>query len=545
FKFNATDNENTPTTGGTQYNDSIMGYNYTVEKDDMNITYYYGNGSFVWRNGTDSTTLSVRVRSIDQDNRLLTAGEANAMAWVTTDHEHFTNITYPGEISNGPNGYINRSFDPNSNCQFDVGIQKWIIGTYNNTDFKDTNSSNFTMEIWSYLNGTINTPNGGAYRRDTSENVSMNFTALDECNNSVSGLRYKKIWLFGPQNYTIDNGSITDNGDGTYFNNWSTTIPSDKALGNYNMTTTINKSYYIETNLTRDYAFDIATGPQLQYPASNIFYPSGDGGWGETWTFRVQCRDEEQDTFNVTLWKRRTGTSEWEFYETQSCQSWPGWSTKAFEVSNFDCNNITPSGEYSWFKFNASDQWNFSDETSDQNFTIDKDDVGVSIVDGYLADLDRNGSGVYNETELFSVQVNDTDRGNIQVEAGVDGRFYVTTDGSTYNTFYTNQTDSTGLLMYYFNPNCTYRFGQQEWIGATYNATCYKDDNSTGTGHDFTIYGQLKNNIDIPAQGSTFNITQNITIRLNVTSDCSAEGRINQTNAYVQLEDPYGNWTDC
>ena len=74
----------------------------------------------------------------------------------------------------------------------------------------------------------------------------------------------------------------------------------------------------------------------------------------------------------------------------------------------------------------------------------------------------------------------------------------------------------------HFNPNCTYRFGPQKWIGATYNDTCYEDKNSTAVGHDFTLHGQLKNYIEIPYK-DTFNITENITIRVNATSECSAE----------------------
>ncbi|MCK4496686.1 MAG: hypothetical protein KAU24_00705, partial [Candidatus Aenigmarchaeota archaeon] len=548
FKFNATDNQNTPKVGGNQYNDSILGYNYTVEKDDMNITYISGNESFVWRNGTDEVTFSIEIRSIDQNNRLMTPGEANATVWVTKNHDqaNFSNVTDEGGISNGANGLVDYDFNPDGSCEFDVGIQYWVIGTQNNIKFKDTNSTTQWFEIWSYLNGTINTPNGEGYERKAGNNVPMNFTAYDECQNPVSGLKYKKIWLFGPQNYTVENGSITDNGDGTYFHNWSTTVPSPKAMGNYNMTVVINKSYYIEENLTRYSAFDIATGPQLQYPSPPIYTSSGDGGWGETWEFKVQCRDEEGDTFNISLWKRRGNTTEWEFYGIQSCQSWPTWSTKTFIINDFDCSNVTPSGEYSWFKFNTSDQWNFSAETSEQDFIIYRDDINVIITDGYQVNIDRNGTGsTYNDTELFAVQINDTDRGNIHVEENVSGRFYITTDGTTFNSVLTNQTNASGHLNYNFNPDCTYGFGPQKWIGGTYNDSCYEDKNSSASGHDFTIYGQLKNNIDIPTQGSNFNVTDNITIRLNVTSDCSAEGRINQTNVYIELRSPYGNWTNC
>ncbi|MCJ7767865.1 hypothetical protein MUP79_05705, partial [Candidatus Bathyarchaeota archaeon] len=536
YNFTAYDASSTPRSGGTSYSTQITPANYTVEKDDMAL-YYGGTGSntTVWRNGSDSKSLSIRVFDVDQ-NRYLSGGEGKAMVWITKDHANLQNVTDP---SNPPatdaSGYINHSFDPNSNCSYDVGMQYWIIGLSNNQNYKDVNSSIYNLTLWSYLNGTINIPNGEAYPREAGQNVTFNMSVFDECGYGINNANSTNLSLTGPATYIITSG-IQNLGSGIYWYNWSTTNP-DKTLGTYNTTFEAAKDYYVSLNKTKVNSFTLGTRPQLQLPDPSLIL-SGDGGWGETFTFRVQCMDTDGNVLNISLWKRKSPSDQWELLDTKAC-SGTSWNLTSFPISSFDCNDITPPGMNSSYKFNTTDLYNFTATTSEQNFTITKDNVSTTYVSGYSVVINREGS----ENGTFAIMINDTDRSNAGVGSGIQGIFHITTDGSSYSTYYTNSTSPDSILRYSFEPNCTYTYGPQSWIAGTFNDTCYSSKNHTS--QSFTINGTLKNNILTPSFQQIFNVTQNVTVRLNTTSDCSGEGLINNSYVTVQLKSPSSAWESC
>ena len=79
------------------------------------------------------------------------------------------------------------------------------------------------------------------------------------------------------------------------------------------------------------------------------------------------------------------------------------------------------------------------------------------------------------------------------------------------------------------------------------NDTCYIPEN-TSLSYSFTVYGQLKNNIQMPnwsAGQPAFHVTQPVIVRLNTTSDCSAEGAISGSSIVLQLRSPNGTVYSC
>jgi hypothetical protein len=533
YNFTASDDPNNPRSGGNMYSTQTTPRNYTVEKDDMSL-YYGGSGSntTIWRNGSDSKILSIRIFDIDK-NEYLSGSQGKTMVWITKNHTAFQNVTDP---SNPPatdaSGYINYSFDPDNNCSYDLGVQYWIIGLYNNNDYKDVNSSTYNLTLWSYLNGTINIPNGEAYPREAGQNVTFNVSLFDECGYGVDSANSTKLNLTGPSTYIITSG-ISNPANGMYWYNWSTTSP-DKALGVYNTTFEAAKDYYVSLNKTKISSFTLGTRPELQLPDPSLIL-GGDGGWGETFQFRVQCMDMDSNNLNISLWKQKSPSDQWVLLDTKPC-SGTSWNLTIFSLNTFTCNDITPQGVYSAYKFNTTDQYNFSATTTDLNFTIVKDNVTTTYISGYGVSINREGSG----NDTFAIMINDTDRSSAGVGSGIQGIFHITTDGSSYSTYFTNTTASDSILRYTFDPNCTYRYGPQSWIAGTYNDTCYFSKNHTF--QSFTINGQLKNDIVIPTYQQTFNVTDNVTVRLNTTSDCSGEGLINQSFVTIQLKSPSGQW---
>ena len=202
----------------------IYGGNYTVEADDMMVYYSAGSGISMWRNGSDTRILSVRIYSVDQD-RWLGIEEAKGMVWVTKNHTDFVNLT---TLSNAPktdsNGYINYTFGPG--CKYDVGVQYWKINLEDNVDFKDTNISGIrNITLMSYLNGTIHQPNYEVYKEASGNNVTFNMSAEDECgsvdNPNTLTLIIDEPGTPPPKQKNIDD--IEQLGNGFYFYNWSTT----------------------------------------------------------------------------------------------------------------------------------------------------------------------------------------------------------------------------------------------------------------------------------------------------------------------------------
>ncbi|RLG19279.1 hypothetical protein DRN74_07090, partial [Candidatus Micrarchaeota archaeon] len=523
FKWNATDDPDTPIVGGTQYKDETTPENFTVEQDDIELQYVAGSNRTIWRNGTESIVLSVKVYDVD-DQRYLATGEAQGKIWITYDHVHYDS----GHDVSVTGGFFNYTFDPDNSCYYDVGIQYWNATTIGNTCFKDVSSEVFNVTLRSYLSATLNTPSGEPYKQG--DVVPINFFVFDECNGGVSEVTRRLYLVTSGNTYTVESASITDYNNGTYTYNWDSTA---KAIGWYNITVEAQKDYYVLVNSTIEYAFYLGNPPELQLESVD----KTTGGWGETWTFEVQCRDLEGDEDNVTLWMKKSSTDPWVPVRTKQCQS-TSWTTLTF-TETFTCENITPAGETTYWKFNASDQWNFTDETSTHGITIEKDDVNIGLISGNGEEVNREGD----DTEQLAVQIYDIDK-NEYVGSGVQGIFYITYDGITWDSGTINTTDSSGILYYTFNPNCSYGVGVQRWNAGTYGDSCYKDKLYTS---NFTIeiHGQLYNNIVTPYQGQTFHTTELVPIRFNVTSDCSNEGLIPNATVSIELGSPLDQWETC
>ncbi|MCW1304417.1 MAG: DUF853 family protein [Candidatus Parvarchaeota archaeon] len=523
FMWNATDTHS--------YIANTTPLNFTVEKDDVEIQHVLGNNEWIWRNGTDVKYLTTRVYDIDSGTYLGTG--VSGRIWMTHDGVNYDDGY---ELSTQPGGYFNYTFEPG--CDYGIGVQYWKTGTLGNMYYKDTNSSTFNITIKSYLQENITRPQGENYKRGQS--IYIETFVYDECDNGVPNANTTKIYLVtSGASYLITTG-ITDHNNGTYSYNWDS---NGRSLGTYNLTFEVQKDNYVLVNNTKINAFILGEPPELRNPSVNKII----GGWGENWTFSIEARDIEADSFNITLWKRLTPSSEWVAIETKQISSKTDWTPATYFYETFNCSDITPQGEYTQYKFTAVDSHGFTNETipSNPNITIEKDDIDINLLNGYGIVINREGD----ESGLLMVEVKDFDR-NVGISAGISGRFYLTTDGVNYNIYYLNYTTSDSKLKLEFNPNCSYTTGKQYWVAGTYNNTCYKDVNTTNDknpepAYYLNITGQLKNNLDVPAKDSIFNVTDQILIRFNTTSDCEDEGLIPNAQVSIELRSPSGVWESC
>jgi hypothetical protein len=322
-----------------------------------------------------------------------------------------------------------------------------------------------------------------------------------------------------------------DEGNGWYNCTIQNTTTSTWSTGNYNVTMTASKDYYNSSGeIVKQNAFRLVTVPKLTNPtAISLGGPSIPGGWGENWNFTVDVQDEDNDDVNVSLWINLTG--DWQYYDSQICINCDlGQShTLNFGPFKFACENKGTRQ----FKFNATDVYNYKNETNG-TFQLEKDTIQVFYGQGDGSQIDREG----NDNETLSVRIRDSDNGT-WVGAGVSGKIYVTTSGDTTYIGFNSTTDSQGYLYHTFNPNCTFSVGTQNWIGGTFNNTCYEDRNYTGTPFTTFVKGQLKNNLTQPTYGAEIAVGTIVSVVSDVYSDClNEEGFLNESTVTHEAISP-------
>jgi hypothetical protein len=108
----------------------------------------------------------------------------------------------------------------------------------------------------------------------------------------------------------------------------------------------------------------------------------------------------------------------------------------------------------------------------------------------------------------------------------------MTHNNTDYEFDLKNETTALGNASYYFNPDCDYTVGQQYWIAGVTDE-CYEDEN-TSSNFTVTVIGDLINTIEIP-QGEEFLRDSNITIRVNVTDECSPPQLIDPNRINISM----------
>ena len=136
---------------------------------------------------------------------------------------------------------------------------------------------------------------------------------------------------------------------------------------------------------------------------------------------------------------------------------------------------------------------------------INRSQVSITLVTGNNTVQNRSG---YNLT-TFTVLVNDTENGTVVNNGNVT--FWVTVDGSSFDSGFTNITDSTGHATYGFNSTCAYQVGQQIWVAGTTDNRYFDINTSNLT---INLTGNLINTLLSP--NGNYLRGSNVTIRVNV-----------------------------
>ncbi|MCX6814805.1 MAG: hypothetical protein NTY20_04120, partial [Candidatus Aenigmarchaeota archaeon] len=526
----------------TEYNDDQWYFNttpvnFTVERNDVNFTYTSGNETNVNRVGTNNVTFIVYV--YDQDNPAhpaVTGTNGPGMFWITT------NASNPGSLDSGTSrdtnasGYMSYDFNPEG-CVYGTGKQKWKAGIIEgSTYYKPKNyTTEFNVTITSEFTPSMIYPKNQSFIKGVDQfNLSANLSDVDGC--GLVGDGNVTFRILGTS-YTYQS---TGNGAGIYNATITDTNLPEYTYGWYNLTVNASRQYYPNASSVQNYSFYLASKPVLSITGGGVNPMTG--GWGKTFNFTVKVYDQDGNNVTVHLWKKPTSVSNWEHLESQTCypcSTQPANpSTLVFTINNFTCGDVNNS-EY---KFNGTDEFGYT-STSEPggSFVIEKDTVSYTVIAGAGENAIREGDNI----TLLSVLVQDSDRGYASLGLGYNGSFYVTTDNAAWSPSYNTTTNSSGYINLNFNATCSHLYGPQKWKAGIEGDSCYNQFNIFTGNQTLYVIGRLKNNILTPSFQQIFNVTENITIRLNTTSDCSGEGLINNSYVTVQLKSPSSAWESC
>ena len=287
------------------------------------------------------------------------------------------------------------------------------------------NSTDFYFNVTSDLYANISFPTN-ARVFDRGDDILLRGNITDECKNLIPDV--DTIEFKAADGSVYECPSVNNENNGYYNCTIPGTTTNMMAFTYYNVTINATKLYYNFTSNLENNAFVITTYPTLSSPSVS----PGAGGWGREYTFNVTVEDLENDVVNVSLWVNTTG--EWVMINSTTGQ-YESPTPLSFK-HRFTCPDIGVNQ----YRFNVTDTWNSSDETTPLTFTLEEDDTFVVIIEGTDAPIDREG---YGNIKLV-LRIRDVDYMNQYVGAGRNGSIFITTDGSSYDAGNLNTTNSTG-----------------------------------------------------------------------------------------------------
>ncbi|MFH1750429.1 MAG: DUF87 domain-containing protein, partial [Candidatus Micrarchaeota archaeon] len=461
--------------------------NFTQEADDVSVSHAIGDGTTVLRNGSAIDLLTLLATDSDT-NESLGLGW-NASIWVTTDGSSYDTGT---SISTNSTGFINYNFDPT--CSYLTGVQRWKGGTFGNTCYKNSNSSNFSVTLNAPLYPFIDYPNGDGFLRG--DIVPINATLYDECTLVAGATPTFSVKTGAP---TISCTNIVS-GDGAYNCSWDST---SRPMGYYNATFSASKSYYLSNSTTKPLAFFLGSTPSL----SNYYVTPTSDGWGALYTFHTDITDPDGNPNTLHLYKSLDGSNFTEIYNRTVTTIGGSNTTTNFQM-HFTCGEIGAN----YFYFSTVDQFGFTANTSVKNFTMDLDDVTVTISGDSNTTVRRNGTN----SALLKVRIYDSD---YQVYPNNTlANIFITLNNSVYSANYTCLSDD-GYCETYHDPVCTTNAGVQYWYAQTIDG-CYKLANSSNT--SLAVIGQLSVNVTPNFANSIALRDRNFTFSTLVSDECSS-----------------------
>ncbi|MCK4714591.1 MAG: hypothetical protein KAT35_03380, partial [Candidatus Aenigmarchaeota archaeon] len=267
FYFESSDNRTPSLTNDTGP------VNFTIESDDVYLLYEQGDDVYIWRNGSDSFSLVMRIW--DNDTNDYAGSGINASFWVTTNDSLSTWDVGKYEVSNA-SSHITYEFTteaPQAECDYDVGPHYWKVGVGGLNDdycYKTINSSDFTVFLNTSMVLEMYEPYGQGIMWGTPLQV---VSYIDDDCDPVENVTVQ--WEFSKgQNSWVRNQNPANQSQGWYNYTWTET---ERNVGYYNLTMLADKEYYGPNQTLKEDAFFIALAPDILDSGIDKQL----GGWGE------------------------------------------------------------------------------------------------------------------------------------------------------------------------------------------------------------------------------------------------------------------------
>jgi len=552
FKWNASDGE---------YVDETLNMNFTVTKDDTEVILIQGDNQTLNRSNTShSIMFEVKINDTDKNQIVQTGG--TAYFYVTTNEDTYAISEsqyqwYLDKVASISGDSFNDDFPDSDRCYYPIGPQRWRVNyTFESGGYYNSTSELYNINLTTSVFETqVQLPVTNTTIRKYMDNITIRGNLTDECGGvaNASSLTF----MVEEQSYVCS--GVNDEGNGWY----NCTVPYSDATGwtydYYNISMEGDKNYYNKTAFTSEQdAFILVSNPTMDTMSISSQYfediytsgASSDYGWGEQWIFSIFVQDEDQgpgnyyEEANISVYANTTGGWQLLNWTVRSRPDLSGRTYISLSYTNFSCDDIG----FRTFKFNVTDTFGYKNETNDTE-TVNKNTVHIHHENGFEpASIDREGVN----KGTFKMRVRDTDSGIWATEYTANTSFWFTLDNTlvNYDQGHKNQTNSTAYSVYNFDPDCNYSIGTgvHYWMGGVADDNCYADGNLTvqPSERDFEIHGQLKNWIITPNWTSgqpSFNVTDQIPIRFNVTSECLGEGVISGADtAHIKLQAPNSSW---
>src|SRR3989339_525145 len=196
------------------------------------------------------------------------------------------------------------------------------------------------------------------------------------------------------------------------------------------------------------------------------------GAWGSNFIFRINVTNPTSNT-TVKLWRRLAGQEWQQIGEEKYCNNCA--STDLNWATNFNCSDV---GDWE-FKFNATDNQGYNatawasgitneclDQGVDCTFEILKDEINITHISG-------NQSTATSEIPAeFHLRAYDLSKGSYDISEILNVKFDVTNIGDIFQTVGNNNTNSSGNVLFYFNPS-GFTSGTKKWKGYLDLSSCY------------------------------------------------------------------------
>jgi len=270
--------------------------------------------------------------------------------------------------------------------------------------------------------------------------------------------------------------------------------------GTYSVNVTANKPYYSNASNSTTFYYTANRAPVLGNESVSP-YPTP-AGWGENFTYSIDISDYENDEVNVTLLVYQGGT--WIRNETKNITP-PG--TLNWTIAPFSTSDVGYNRTYMFEYRDGNISWR--NTTPFDGPELEKDDIILEYLIG-------NNSSVSRYVNItLGIRLKDIDR-NVYI-SGESVNFWVNYSDS-WNNVGSNNSIGDGNTTFNFGPNCSFEVKKHNWK-ANYTGSYYQDNQSDL--FSFNVTGQLKNYLQLPTNGSSYEQGDIITVRGNLTDECS------------------------